>query len=177
MKHKQLSFALIVGLLQVFWGQAQLSKDYNEFEHLGGLIHDYMYKHDTATDDRKSEFIMLYLLVDSAGNVVSLNMMNDKSNEGPTYKALKNITPDALKEWKSKLYKGKLIVMPVMSDGSMKSGYLDYLQGAPVYTHQQCNIKGNFKFVIAPQIYYLWPSNRMAPPNKTVLMGNGKSIN
>lgn len=87
--------------------------------------------------------------------------MNDKNNEGPTYAALKDIRPEALKEWKSKQYKGKLIVAPIMSDGSLKSGYLDYLKGAPVYTHRQCGIKGKFDFVIMPQVFYLWPSNKM----------------
>lgn len=159
---------LSLGLLCTFAigvkSEAQYAKDatYNEIEHLDGLIQEFMYKHDKKTSTRKEEYILLFLEIDSAGKVTTINMMTDEKNRDFTYEAIKTITPEVLKEWTSKQYNDKVIIFAITSEGSKDSAnsYLFHGAYSPIFIPKECSaLKNGQDYLFVNKLYYLWPNS------------------
>lgn len=130
---------------------------------LAAEVQEYMNHSDASCYDRQTEFIVLFIKVDSNGSVATIDLMCDEKNRDSTYIILSKISTRSLRRWEAdSIYRDKIIILPVFSQGlSQKPTYLDKMNGFGILSFAQCGYNDSkYGFVIGPQLNYYPPYYR-----------------
>lgn len=155
----KISFLLLFILSGIKVFSQKSDPDYNELEHLNGLVYQYIFSHDTINNARKSEFILLFFKIDTSGHIQQIDFMRTENKPGNTLDILTTLTPAALDGWRSKKNKSRIIILPVYCNGNSERYYADYLAEFFLCIKQQLQGLCNSEFVMAEQVFYIGPNN------------------
>ena len=90
------------------------------------VITDFVRNHETKMENRKSEFIMIFIEMDSTSRVKDIRLVADEKNRDSVYAILSRMTPNDFKEWQPKNCKNKLIIIPLFAGGTAAdNNYVD----------------------------------------------------